>query len=1053
MNLTEEQVKFLEVLRPVLAAMAADFVKEMPGRVDVYGLQWFLEHLHVPLSLSSPILYWLKVPQETHRLRLRSGSTTSKESTKSPAQNDTSDKSDEEEWEAEEEEEASSVAPLPNQNTSPRKSCLRAYPQAASLNASPKVSGDIFAPVAPAAATSTTQQQDGRGALSSTSPPGQYRYLEEKEKEKETSVGAVKLPPSSHDNGTVAADFRRTSILKTRPPPPQDRRVSIMARGSLTTIDHKQTDFNDKTTASPSHSHSHHHHKNHRRSIMISEPLPDVTMAMRIDLLKQVALFKKLNEQDFVALAEKAMIRGFEPDQSLVHAGEEAHDFHVIISGDAQVTQPVPVGTLKVGDSFGEHALVRRHLASSTTISAHPGETRLITLALSEQVFQELNLIEKLKKKSATQMERHRTIMRTDTYASRSMDFLHNFELHNNDLSEEDREFIGQALRENTHMRDWFQLTEKQVNVMTGMMEQKTVPAGTEVITRGERGDTFYIVQEGVLEVLVNSDNSTELTLATRLRCGDSFGELALLYNTPRKATVRALRECSLWYLTRPQFCAVMKLKSDSRIGQYKELICGVPILNDRLNSGEKDMLADTLEEVFMRQEEVVFSQGDPGDNFFIIFEGECEVSINDGQMKIPLKAGDYFGERALLSHDPRAATVTVMSSTATLLSLDSTSFDLILGNAWSDEQRRPTSRPSAGGKIKHARSSIELIRKMMDKKLVSLNRFVNVPLERLVKIGILGQGSYGSVTLRRDVQTGSVYALKAMSRAYIRKEKLKGMIRNEKKTMELLDSPWVVRLLRAYKDSAFYYLLLQPVFGGELFDVFHKTRDFFGSEAHAKFYTACCAHGLAYVHSKRIIYRDLKMENVLLDSNGYALLTDMGCAKVVIGKTYTVCGTADYFAPETLKRIGHNRAVDFWALGVLTFIMMAGRSPFDHDDVLQIYRNINKGFRAETFPKEMVSKAPNAVSLIKALCRKKPEERLGMGQAGLQDFAEKPWYADMPWEKVTAREFAPPHMPPPVDMEEMATRQAIAVGKTEVWIDIDSGNDSGSSESSDDSF
>merc|ERR1719174_715766 len=104
-------------------------------------------------------------------------------------------------------------------------------------------------------------------------------------------------------------------------------------------------------------------------------------------------------------------------------------------------------------------------------------------------------------------------------------------------------------------------------------------------------------------------------------------------------------------------------------------------------------------------------------------------------------------------------------------------------------------------------------------------------------------------------------------------------------------------------------------------------------------------------MHSRKIIHRDLKLENVLLYEDGYAVLTDFGLAKVVIGKTYTVCGTADYFAPETLRQVGHNRAVDWWALGVLLFIMMSGRAPFDAEDVNQTYKLIVKGFRKETFP------------------------------------------------------------------------------------------------------
>merc|ERR1719162_2329143 len=127
-----------------------------------------------------------------------------------------------------------------------------------------------------------------------------------------------------------------------------------------------------------------------------------------------------------------------------------------------------------------------------------------------------------------------------------------------------------------------------------------------------------------------------------------------------------------------------------------------------------------------------------------------------------------------------------------------------------------------------------------------------------------------------------------------------------------------------------------------------------FGSEKHAKFYAACVAMGLEHMHSRRVIYRDLKLENCLITITGYLRLTDLGIGKVCVGKTYTVCGTTDYFAPETLRQTGHNRAVDWWALGVMIFIMMSGRSPFDAPDAMQIYKKIIKGFPKVHFPPDI---------------------------------------------------------------------------------------------------
>merc|ERR1712056_20701 len=177
-----------------------------------------------------------------------------------------------------------------------------------------------------------------------------------------------------------------------------------------------------------------------------------------------------------------------------------------------------------------------------------------------------------------------------------------------------------------------------------------------------------------------------------------------------------------------------------------------------------------------------------------------------------------------------------------------------------------------------------------------------------------------------------------------ITKENRGQSVQNERSILYLIESDFVVRLYMTYQDRNNIFFMMEPVLGGELFDVY-SDNDLFGQINVARFYIACVTFALQHLHQKRVIYRDLKLENCLVDGSGYLKLTDMGIAKIVIGKTYTICGTADYFAPETLKNTGHNRAVDWWACGILLFIMASGQSPFDAPDVTQIYKNIMKGF------------------------------------------------------------------------------------------------------------
>jgi len=297
----------------------------------------------------------------------------------------------------------------------------------------------------------------------------------------------------------------------------------------------------------------------------------------------------------------------------------------------------------------------------------------------------------------------------------------------------------------------------------------------------------------------------------------------------------------------------------------------------------------------------------------------------------------------------------------------------------------------------------------------------VTEPLANFEQMGLLGEGSFGTVYLLRDKNTESMFALKGLCKKHITSENMENTVKNERSTMILFDSDFIVRLYKTYQDSKYIYLMLEAALGGELFDVY-TNHDLFGKIEVARFYICCITMGLAHMHLNRVIYRDLKLENCLLDCKGYCKLTDMGIAKVVIGKTYTVCGTADYFAPETLRQVGHNRAVDWWALGVLLFIMLAGRSPFDAPEVSQIYKNIIKGFSKVKIPHSFPS---DVIDVIKSLCRKKPEERVTMQKGGVDNFKEMPFFNAISWDNVTDLKQEPPFMPPKFDTARIAGKKA----------------------------
>jgi cGMP-dependent protein kinase len=277
-----------------------------------------------------------------------------------------------------------------------------------------------------------------------------------------------------------------------------------------------------------------------------------------------------------------------------------------------------------------------------------------------------------------------------------------------------------------------------------------------------------------------------------------------------------------------------------------------------------------------------------------------------------------------------------------------------------------------------------------------------------LQKIGLLGCGGFGAVELWEHKKTGDTYAMKGLSKGYIVKTGMQDSVMNEKNILMMTNSPFIIRLWETYNGSQTLYFLMEPALGGELYATYNR-KGFHGSEKHARFYIAGTIMAFDHMHTRRIIYRDLKPENLLISDTGKLLVTDMGLAKFVIGKTYTTCGTPDYFAPELIASTGHTNAVDWWCLGVLTFELMSGHPPFESAYPMQIYSKVMKGIGKVPFPPKCQGPVGD---LIKALLKKEPSERLPMRPGGVQNLKDHKWYAGFDWEALLALKLEPPYKP-----------------------------------------
>jgi serine/threonine protein kinase len=169
------------------------------------------------------------------------------------------------------------------------------------------------------------------------------------------------------------------------------------------------------------------------------------------------------------------------------------------------------------------------------------------------------------------------------------------------------------------------------------------------------------------------------------------------------------------------------------------------------------------------------------------------------------------------------------------------------------------------------------------------------------------------------------------------------------------------------------------------------------------------------YLHDRRIVYRDLKPENLLFDAQGYLKLVDFGFAKEVVTKTWTLCGTPEYLAPEIVLNKGHDRCADWWALGILVYEMLVGTPPFTDDhDPMQIYQKVLKGSVPE--PKGQRPLGKEAKEVVNKLLAKDVNERLGCQKNGCEEVKRAPFFSKLNWHRLEKKLIQPPYVPEVAD-------------------------------------
>lgn len=707
----------------------------------------------------------------------------------------------------------------------------------------------------------------------------------------------------------------------------------------------------------------------------------------KMQFLGKVPLMQRLPKDQHPLVASVCEPENFSPKDVIIRQGDPGDEFFVIREGEANVyvktdAETKQVATLQAGDYFGENALLRDEPRTATIVAESP----MKTFKIRRDKFQQLGLNEKL------QFGTRRAVSSGTQTKLKAKE--------PTPKTEAEVKLIAEAIRNNENLSSMNALPESKIKAMVDVMWRERIKAQTMVVQEGDlEADYFYVIQDGRFEVSridhEDPDNPERAAMGIEpktqvvnmLSKGHTFGELALLYFCPRAANVKALTDSTVWVIDRGNFKEILMQVVESKLEEFVGYLDNVPMLSALL-ANEKFELANALVELHFYEGETVVQQGEKGNTFFIMFQGMVNVH-KDGvlvsQMEASIARGTahYFGEFALLENEIRQGTVTVVSPTAKMFVLDRDSFNALLGPLKEILQKR-----KSGLQSENAKASDE-----GGKSNFGLDQQERIYFRDLKRVGLLGVGGFSKVELFEHVKY-QTYALKSMDKGLIKRMNIYEHVLNEKNTLVMTNHPFIVKLHETYSDDQYVHFLLEACLGGEVYGAYNK-QGLYGSEDHSKFCLASVALALEHLHERKIIYRDLKPENVLLTSHGFIKLTDFGLAKFVIGKTYTTCGTPEYFAPEVISSTGQSLALDWWTFGVMVFELMTGKTPFESAYPMQVYAKVSKGVNHVYFPNNILG---TVEGLVRTLLRSEPMERLPMRPGGLMNLRTSKWFSDFDW-------------------------------------------------------
>ncbi|XP_055857473.1 cGMP-dependent protein kinase 1 [Episyrphus balteatus] len=552
---------------------------------------------------------------------------------------------------------------------------------------------------------------------------------------------------------------------------------------------------------------------------------------------------------------------------------------------------------------------------------------------------------------------------------------------------ESTRNLIRTAIERNDFLNNYMDKDRKEMVI--DAMQAATYDQGSYIIRQNEEGSEIFVSEEGYYDVIKSG------SIIGTIGPGTVFGELAILYSAKRFASIKTATRAKVWKIDRLKFRNIMLVSGYKEKEEYLQFLKSSPILKD-LSQDVLVKLVDLLKRRFYPGNTCIVREGEVGNEFFIIRGGTVTIKKfqEDGTEKVVAhrKRGDYFGEHAILNADVRQASVYADPPVTECLKLDRETVISYLGTI-PQLREKPDIAPTQRFSI--ARHS------------VFNQKYGAIQLSDLRRIATLGCGAFGRVDLVQHKTDERTFALKILRKIDVIKQDQIEHVYSEKQVMMMCrGSPFIVELYKTFRNDKYVYFLIEACLGGDVWTIMSKRKYF--DEKTARFISGCVVEAFEYLHSRNIIYRDLKPENLMLTTDGYCKLVDFGFAKRVLEchKTNTFAGTPEYVAPEIILDRGHDKSVDYWALGILIFELLVGKSPFRGQNQIKIYQQILGGIDVIQMP----SRIPKtAQGLIKQLCKQMPAERLGYQRKGILDIKRHGWFDGFDWKRLKAKTLPSP--------------------------------------------